>query len=298
MDGVFYWLLNMSILGSVTGALLYCLRFIPRFPKFFSYALWTAVALRFCVPAAVMSGLSFIGIFAPRSVPVIQTHAVSASMLNFLQAAKSYSPMVYRQESLATLFSAAGIVWACIAALLMLGTAALCLISSRRYKPCEKADGFYICETLSSPAVCGVFRPRILVPPAFASSPDLKYILAHENIHVKRRDNLWRLVAVMIACAHWFNPFVWLFVKAFFKDMETACDQKALASMLPDERLSYARALVAAASRDALALSFGGNPVKTRVLNILTYKKMTAFSACAFAALAVAVALVLLTNPA
>jgi len=301
MDGVFYWILNMSILGSATGALLFCLRFIPRFPKFGLYALWGAAAVRLCIPAAFSSGFSLLGLLKGlglRCVTLMQAGNVSVTMANSVQAAESYFPVVYKEDSLAPLFAAAAIVWACVAGAMILLAIALYILSARHIKPAPLKDGYCLSGSVDSPAVYGIIRPRILIPAAYAHSPGLKCILAHERVHVKRRDNLWRLIALFIGCAHWFNPLVWVFIKVFFSDMETACDEKALSGCAENERRSYARTLVACASKGGLTSPFSAGPVKSRVMHILTYRKMTLCSACVFAALALAALWVLLTNPA
>jgi len=68
--------------------------------------------------------------------------------------------------------------------------------------------------------------------------------VAHESAHIYRKDNLWRIIAVISASVHWFNPLIWLFLKKFLEDTELACDEQVLANCGEDEKKAYAMALV------------------------------------------------------
>lgn len=37
-----------------------------------------------------------------------------------------------------------------------------------------------------------------------------KVVLCHERVYLQRRDYLWKPLALVICCVHWFNPLVWL----------------------------------------------------------------------------------------
>jgi TonB family protein len=64
---------------------------------------------------------------------------------------------------------------------------------------------------ISSPVTFGFLRPVILLPTAF---PDLnpriqEAILAHEFLHVRRRDWLFTLIEELVRAAFWFHPAIW-----------------------------------------------------------------------------------------
>ena len=50
---VFYWVLNMSISGSVAGLILLLLRRIKKIPRRIVYALWIVPLIRFVIPFGV-----------------------------------------------------------------------------------------------------------------------------------------------------------------------------------------------------------------------------------------------------
>ncbi len=80
----------------------------------------------------------------------------------------------------------------------------------------------YACALLSSPALTGLLRPRILLPEG-VEEERRAFALAHEAMHARRRD-LWRKALLLWVCAlHWFNPLVWLLRRAAERDMEIAC---------------------------------------------------------------------------
>lgn len=157
-------------------------------------------------------------------------------------------------------------------------------------------DNIWQSDKMVSPAVYGVFRAKIVIS-SWVTEQELPYILAHEQVHIRRRDNIWRIVAVITACIHWFNPLSWIFLKWFFTDMELACDSKAMQSLGADNAKAYASALlVYSAGKSYFASAFGGTRTRVRIENILSYKKLTVLSSLAFGALFVAVAFVLITN--
>ena len=149
---------------------------------------------------------------------------------------------------------------------------------------------------VESPAVYGIIRPRIVLPTSFAAA-ELKHILQHEKTHIRRLDNLWRLAGFLTAAVHWFNPLSWIFLKAFLSDLELACDEAATAKYSEDERREYALDLLNCVQSKSLFVSaFGGAKVRTRIESILSYKKMTAFSAVGFGLLIIIIIYTLLTN--
>jgi TonB family protein len=66
-------------------------------------------------------------------------------------------------------------------------------------------------EDVSSPVTFGFLRPVVLLPSAF---PDLdpairEAVLAHEFLHVRRRDWLVTLAEEVVRAALWFHPAIW-----------------------------------------------------------------------------------------
>ena len=108
-------------------------------------------------------------------------------------------------------------------------------------------EGRYLSPDLAVPAVCGLWSPRVLLPLDAEDWPveRLAAVLAHERMHVLRRDLWWQLVA-QVACAfYWPNPLVWLAGRAQQRECEQACDDGVVVSGLA--ATDYAGHLVAIA---------------------------------------------------
>jgi Zn-dependent protease with chaperone function len=79
-----------------------------------------------------------------------------------------------------------------------------------------------------APAVLGVIRPRISLPPGIErilTARELEAVLLHEVAHARRRDNLIRLVHEVGACLFWFHPLVWLAGSRLSLYRELSCDE-------------------------------------------------------------------------
>lgn len=311
---IFYWLLNMSILGSLTGLVVLLAGRYRRLPRRFAMGLWLIPFLRLCLPAGVGSSLSLFTPMTgyllrpvPLEVPVTLETFIDEPLLsamNCIRQADSYSPFSYRVESrvgpflMEDVFQTAGIVWLLGAAVLFLTMGVLYGLTRRELRDAAHLrENIYTSPKVTVPAVYGILRPRIVLPAGYEKkTPDC--VLAHERAHIRHQDNFWRLLGFCVAGLHWFNPLVWLFLRRFLEDLELACDERVLAKLGQQERKAYALALVEAAeSRTLFASAFGGAGIRTRIHRILSYRRLTFLSTAAFLALALAMAWVLLTNP-
>ena len=293
---IFYWVLNMSVLGSALGLVLLLLRRISSLPRFFIYSLWSLPLLRLLLPVALPARYSLLSAFSrAKSVPMPLETGLTLS--NFIQFAEEYFPIVYKNEILEKVFTVAGMIWLVIALVLILCSVVLYFLTKSALRDAVHIkENIYRSEKLLSPAVYGIFKPKIVLPPNI-SEEDLSYILAHERLHIRRRDNLWRVIAVVTACVHWFNPLAWVFLKCFFSDMELACDAGVLKGLSDEDKKKYASALLSCNSeRTYYASAFGGAKTRVRVENILSYKRMTAVSAVCFVVLFVIIAIAVMTN--
>lgn len=107
---------------------------------------------------------------------------------------------------------------------------------------------------LASPDVTGAmaagfFRPVLLVPEGTQPGPDGVCLLAHELAHLARRDLARKALFSLVLALHWYNPAVWLLAKRAGRDMETACDEAALAALGTQHRAAYCDALLRAVNR-------------------------------------------------
>ena len=141
------------------------------------------------------------------------------------------------------------------------------------------APEMIVCEAISTPAVTGLLRPRLLLPHERYDVQELRYILRHELCHLKRRDMLLKLVLLAANAMHWFNPVVYLMLRQVDEDIELACDSAATDGLELPERAAYSRTLLAAVQSSVRALPattcFGGTVerLKRRITNVLGAQK-------------------------
>ncbi len=133
-----------------------------------------------------------------------------------------------------------------------------------------------------SPMLVGFFRPTILLPLEHLPDSDARFILAHELTHFRRKDLWKKLLFLMVRCAHWFNPIVYLLNRDFSRWLETSCDEYVVSSLDRDQRKEYGRLLInyAPASRYAgpkLYVSFAScrYKLKRRISIMLNSNKKT-----------------------
>lgn len=100
---------------------------------------------------------------------------------------------------------------------------------------------------VGTPALCGLFRPRLLFPAGFSArltAEELRWVVRHELGHLQRRD-LPAQALLQLACAvHWFNPLVWLAAKLARHDCELACDDHVLRRARAEDGADYGRTLI------------------------------------------------------
>ncbi len=301
MGEVFYWVFNMSLTASFFGLLVLLLRRIKRIPRRFSVLLWIIPFVRMCIPIGLNSPcslMSFLSRFTTKTVTVYQpTEDVAFSMMNSVMAANAYFPITYKVPIFSRVFSVSAWIWLTGVAIILIALTCVYIRTMRELKSTKHLkENVYLSDNVQSPAVYGIFHPRIVLPKNYGEE-ELRYILLHERTHVRRKDNLWRLFGLIATAVHWFNPLAWLFLKLFLTDLELACDEAALNGLSDEEQKDYARSLLSGVESESVLVSaFGGANLKTRISHIVTYRHLTAASVVGFAVLLIALLFVTLTN--
>jgi beta-lactamase regulating signal transducer with metallopeptidase domain len=144
-----------------------------------------------------------------------------------------------------------GLMLACLTIWLLVAMAALAwlwrahLAYRRQLGPLRWQDGVWHSAT-EGPAVIGLWRPMVVVPADFTTRYALQeqqLILAHEAVHVRRRDPLMNALCALLQCALWFHPLVHLAARRFRLDQELACDA-AVMQAHPALKRSYGEAML------------------------------------------------------
>jgi|GEM_PF-1302059 len=91
-----------------------------------------------------------------------------------------------------------------------------------------------ITASQTSPAVCGVLSPIILIPELLVNkiSPEqLRAVLLHEMAHVKRADSWINSIQTLLQIAYWWHPLLWLANAHIRRLREEAADECVMVAL-------------------------------------------------------------------
>ena len=143
-----------------------------------------------------------------------------------------------------------------------------------------KKPSLWRSRAVRTPLMYGVFSAKIVLPEREFDEEQLGNILRHELLHCRRRDPLYKWLAVLVLSAHWFNPLSWVVRRELGRACELSCDEMLLRGMSRREKQSYGDTLLNTAASGALpagvvATTFSTEKknLKERLEQIMTYKK-------------------------
>ena len=291
MDGFLHTLLTMSLTAAIAAGVVMLLRLLlKRVPRWITCLLWAVVLLRmvcpvgFSLPVSLMPETVSSGAYVERVLPQAETPASTpqaATTTTTAPAATTQTPVTREtvavtptgpdRNTVLTILWAAGSI-ACLA----WGAISYLRLRLRIADAILVEENIYETDLINSPFVCGFFRPRIYLPVGLAE-PDRRYVLLHEQAHIRRRDYLTKPLAYVALCFHWFNPVLWLSYHLFGRDIETATDQAVIRSFGRTDTAGYAAALLHLGHKpsfpQAVPLAFGEENPKHRIRSVLSYKK-------------------------
>lgn len=311
LESIFFTIISMSIIASIIALFIGVIRNAlgKYLPKSFSYYLWFIVLFRLILPINFSSSLSLFN-FMPNTTTIIsrvsrniETEAMQNNINNVVSNSTTISQgnaaaTVTPNSQLQIIFLGASIIW-------VLGMIFLIIRSIIRYYNASKVldtatiikdidishikksmklnrnISIYSLDLLQSPLVYGLLKPKVIVPASMVDNihtSESMQILAHEIHHIRRFDNILKLIWSIAICIHWFNPIVWLSAKYFNEDMELSCDEKVVKAWEDDIRKAYASSLINIADKQSHTLQgnflfFGESNIKARVKNVMKFKK-------------------------
>ena len=301
LQEVFYWLFNMSIMAILTGLPVLFLRRIRKLPKRLTLCLWSIPFLRMAIPVGMNSPISFMHLLNNamfRTVVVYQpAKDFSFSAANSVQAASTYYPITYKVQYLERVFAIAAGLWLFVTVLLLLFFVISYVQARHEMRHATHWKGnIYLSPSATTPSVIGILKPKIVLPFSYRNR-ELELVILHEQMHIRSLDNLWRLLALLIATVHWFNPFSWIYLKAFYSDLELSCDERVLLRAGTHRTKEYASLLLTCRQETGIFHSaFGGAKLRARIEHILTFRKMSLLSMVVFLLLLGFIFVFLLTN--
>lgn len=292
---IFYIVLYMSFISTFVAIAIILIRRIigSRLPAIFSYILWSLLLFRLLVPISFVSESSIFNY-----LPVKSKSEIIYNYDNESYESKSISiEESYKEESRGLNVSITSSIWITVSILLVSGFTISYLYSMYKfregiiYKSIEMGEiimsltrrniKIYSIEWIDTPVVIGIFKPRIIVPSYTTKEENkeiLKNIVIHEVVHIKRKDNIIKLLSIFTACVHWFNPIVWKCLFLSHVDMEKACDERVINITGGKNKKQYAQSLLSFAIDkrklgNATTVAFGESNIKVRIKGVLEYKK-------------------------
>ena len=277
---IFYWIFNMSIAATICAIPVLLLRLFKKIPRRIFIWLWLVPFVRMCIPVGISSKYGIMALlskFTTKTVTIVQIGDDSAlTMMNHVMGANSYFPITYKVNLLEDLFNIASVIWLIVALAAILTMTVIYFITLGEMKDAKKLkDNIYISDKIKTPAVYGIINPKIILPTEY-DAKRLDFILMHEKAHIKRKDNFIRLLALIVVCVHWFNPFAWLLLKMLYSDIELACDETVLSKCNETERKEYAYTLISTAEKTKKT---GGNFRRSFLIRSLQSHRCTALRA-------------------
>jgi len=93
-------------------------------------------------------------------------------------------------------------------------------------------------DDISQPAILGLWRPRLLLSRNCLelSDDELRIVMLHELMHVKRADVAVNWLLVLVRSLQWWNPVFWLAQSQFFNLREQSRDAMVLRHLDASER--------------------------------------------------------------
>ena len=115
-------------------------------------------------------------------------------------------------------------IWiAGIGVMLLYAAASYMLLYTKTRASLKLEENVYICDDIDTPFILGVFAPKIYLP-SMLTAEERECVMAHEQAHLKRFDNLWKPLGYIIFSVYWFNPVMWAAYILLCRDIELACD--------------------------------------------------------------------------
>ena len=310
MADIFLKVLNMSLSAGWRVLAVLVLRLaLAKAPKWIHVLLWGMVAVRLVCPFTLESVLSLIP--SPQVVsPSIMMEAKPQihSGVEFINStvnpilSQVFAPTPEASVNpLQILIPVGGGLW-------LAGMFAMLLYAAVSYFRLERQvrDAFhregcvYVSQKVTSPFILGFIRPRVYLP-ANMDAQTQACVMAHELSHIRRRDHWWKPLGFLLLSVHWFNPLMWVAYILLCRDIEMACDEKAIRGMERQQRADYSQALlqcsISGRAVTACPLAFGEVSVKQRIQSVLRYKKPGFWIVLISLILCTALAVCFLTDP-
>ncbi len=336
---LFLSVLNMSITASIAVVAVILLRFmLKKAPKIYSYALWGIVLFRLLCPYSLPLNISAYNFISPAltengkidyAVPeIIENNIDTITNNNTItqeQPVEQYpvqdlpekedkvdisaiqnnilpdknviviSPVKEIDYTLIAVY-----IWIC--GIIYIGCSNIFnLYGTKKLlkNSVYLEDNIYENRFIPTAFIVGLINPKIYIP-ANLTDEQKNYVIAHEKVHIKRKDYILKLLAFAALCLHWFNPFVWLAFYLSEKDMEMSCDEAVIKNFSKAGKVAYSMTLLSISTSETFgrtAIAFGEGNTKNRIQNVLRYIKPSLKYIFAVSAVVLTAVVAFISNP-
>lgn len=296
-DRIFSALLNRAVAATLLILAVCVYRALsPKAPKWTRLFLWALAGLRLCLPFSIRSAWSLVPSEKILDYEMAQ-YAAKPEITSGIAALNRAVNPAFGESFAATPAASinplqvwmhlAGLVWAIgVLALLLAALVSVWKLRRRVQASIELQKGVRLCDAIDTPFLLGLFRPTVYLPSQL-SQQERDVVLAHEAAHKTHGDCVWKGLGYGILCVYWFYPPVWLGYALFCRDLELACDERAVKRLSLEEKKRYASVLLSCSvprgSFPVCPLAFGEVGVKERVKRVLDKKPAKALIALALA---------------
>lgn len=269
ITALFSTIINMSASASIVIIIVLAIRMLFRkAPKVFSYILWGFVLIRLLIPITFESKVSVLTIPSAISNEIIQENPV------FIETVKQVTTIPVQIMQGYSMVEILSLVWLTVIVCLLIYFIVNYFRTRKSIKYAIKVvDNVYETDTIAIPFIFGVIHPRIYIPTSL-NDRQKQIVLAHEIVHIQRKDYLIKYFALFVLLIYWFNPLVWISFYCMSRDMELSCDEKVVNRLGVGCKHTFGLTILEfAMSPYILFVSFSNSNTKVRIKNILDYKK-------------------------
>lgn len=132
----------------------------------------------------------------------------------------------------------------------------------------------------ATPMLIGILKPAIIIPDIDFTNGQLKNILLHEIMHLRRFDIGVKWLTVIAASIHWFNPLMYFIKKEINKACELSCDECVIKSFRDEEKQDYGETLISMVAEHKYSIGILSTTMceekktlKERLVSIMNHSK-------------------------
>lgn len=312
-QNLFKQVLDLSITASYVAIAVMIIRiFLRKSPKIFSFILWIVVLFRLVSPVSFISEFSIFNLFnkSPGDFQNISSLEGASEISQIISSSMNYNNTNSISNStivavylnlIENIFNISTIIWIIgIQVFLVIGIVSYIKLLAKVKTATLIGKNIYESDIIDTAFVCGFIRPKIYIPTSL-NKKERQYIIEHEKIHIKRFDYITKLISYLLLTIHWFNPIMWISFILMSKDMEMSCDEKVIKELGDNIKVDYSNSLLSLATDKKVSfaspIAFGENSTKSRIKNVLNYKKPKFLAIVSVFMLVVGMSIFLISNP-